>query len=118
MITGNNLYSGSLNRQAEKQTFGDQCDLSLKKKKEEENFKLPKGEERGEGTVGGCKGQLIEALVYLSDKMVGENDQLLSDIFIRDNVSEVECYVKAWVGNMAFTCSHISVMCEYISNVF
>ncbi len=34
--------------------------------------------------------------------MDGENDQLLSDIFIRDSVSEVECYIKAWVGNMAF----------------
>lgn len=45
--------------------------------------------------MGGCKGQLIEALVYLSDTMDGENDQLLSDIFIRDSVSEVECYIKA-----------------------
>ncbi len=58
-----------------------------------------------EGKMGGCKGQLIEALVYLSDTMDGENDQLLSDIFIRDSVSEVECYIKAWVGNMAFTWS-------------
>ncbi len=50
--------------------------------------------------MDGCKGQLKESLVCLSDTMDGENDQLLSDIFIRDNVSEVE-----WVGNMAFTWS-------------
>ncbi len=76
-------------------TFGDQSDFSLKKKR---ILSLQRG--KNEGKMDGCKGQLKESLVCLSDTMDGENDQLLSDIFIRDNVSEVE-----WVGNMAFTWS-------------